>query len=258
MLHTKKIPLKSILFNLVFILINQAILAQDVIIEAHKINSKITIDGVVNEPIWETIKPLVVTQKVPNSGDEPTQKTEIRIAYDDEFIYLSGKMFDNEPEKINSNSKKRDDFTENTEWCGLIIDTYNDRENGLAFFVTPTGSKLDMALSGDITGSNAFNLSWNTYWDGASTKNELGWFAEIKIPFSSLAFEVKNGEVIMGITTFRYLARNDETDIYPPRDVSSGSTFRPSLTQRFRFKNIKSKTPVHITPYALIGVEKLN
>ncbi|MET2984545.1 DUF5916 domain-containing protein [Aureibaculum conchae] len=258
MLITRKFLFKKTLALCLYILTNHTILSQNTIIEAQKINAKITVDGIVNEPIWETIKPLKVTQKVPNSGDAPTQKTEIRIAYDNEFIYLSGRMFDNEPEKINSNSKKRDEFTENTEWCGIIIDTYNDRENALSFFVTPTGSKLDMALSGDITGSNAFNTSWNTYWETAATITKLGWFAEIKIPFSSLAFEVKNGEVIMGITTWRYLARNDETDIYPPRDVSSGSSFRPSLTQRFSFKNIKKKTPIHITPYVLIGFEKLN
>ena len=232
--------------------------AQNNVLKATKINSKIIIDGVVNESAWESAKPLDITQKVPNAGAPPTQKTEIRIVYDNEYLYLSGRMYDNEPNKINANSKKRDDFTENTEWCGLLIDSYNDRENALTFAVTPTGSKFDMALSGDITGPNAFNLSWNSYWDAASTQNELGWFAEIRIPFSSLPFEVKNDKVIMGITAWRYLARNDETDIYPPRDLSTGSTFRPSLTQRFSFEGIENKNPIHITPYVLGGFERIN
>lgn len=220
-----------------------------------KITDKVVIDGVVNEPFWETIEPLHITQKVPNAGDEPTQKTEIRIAYDDKYLYLSGRLFDDEPHKINANSKKRDDFTENTEWCGLLIDTYNDRENALAFAVTPTGSRFDMALSNDIVGPNAFNLSWNTFWDGASKITEDGWFVEIRIPFSSLPFESVDGKTIMGITAWRYLARNDETDIFPPRDLSTGSTFRPSLTQRFVFEDINEKKPFRIAPYVLTGVE---
>jgi len=220
-----------------------------------KITDKVVIDGMVNEPFWETIEPLHSTQKVPNAGDEPTQKTEIRIAYDDKYLYLSGRLFDNEPHKINTNTKRRDDFTENTEWCGFLIDTYNDRENALAFFVTPTGARLDMALSNDIVGPNAFNLSWNTFWDGASKITKDGWFAEIRIPFSSLPFESVDGKTIMGITTWRYLARNDETDIYPPRDLSTGSSFRPSLTQRFIFEDIDEKKPFRIAPYVLTGAE---
>ncbi|MEP3210733.1 MAG: DUF5916 domain-containing protein [Maribacter sp.] len=223
-----------------------------------KITDKVIIDGVVNEPFWETIEPLHSTQKVPNAGDEPTQKTEIRIAYDEKYLYLSGRLFDNEPDKINTNTKRRDDLTENTEWCGLLIDTYNDRENALAFFVTPTGARLDMALSNDIVGPNAFNLSWNTFWDGASKITEDGWFAEIRIPFSSLPFEAVDGKTVMGITTWRYLARNDETDIFPPRDLSTGSSFRPSLTQRFVFEDIDEKKPFRIAPYVLTGGESNN
>ena len=206
-----------------------------------KIAGGIQIDGIVNEPIWQTITPLSVTQKVPNAGASPTQKTEIRITYDENYIYLSGKLFDNEPNKINTNSKKRDDFTENSEWFGFLIDTYDDRENALAFYVTPNGSRLDMALSNDMVGPNAFNVDWNTFWDASATITEEGWFAEMRIPFSSLPFEVVDGKTIMGITAWRYLARNDETDIFPPRDLSTGSSFRPSLTQRFVFEGVEEK-----------------
>lgn len=238
---------------LLFMLQGNITNAQSNRIVATKINQDVLMDGRVNESLWSTIKPLELKQKVPNSGAPPSQKTELRIAYDDQFIYLSGRMFDTEPTKINSNSKKRDDFTENTEWCGLIIDTFNDRENALGFFITPTGSRLDLALSNDIQGPNAFNTSWNTFWSGAATVDSTGWFAEIRIPFSSLPFEVINGEVTMGITAWRYLARNDETDIYPARDISTGSSFRPSLTQRFVFKGIDTRKPVRITPYVLAG-----
>lgn len=219
-----------------------------------RITEAIVIDGLVNESVWDKIPTLNITQKVPNAGDAPTQLTEVRLAYDNQYLYLSGRMYDNEPNKIVANSKKRDDFTENTEWIGFLIDSYNDRENALGFWVTPTGSRLDMAISNDAQGPTAINVNWNSYWDAAATRDEKGWFAEIRVPFTTLPFEVIDGTATMGITTWRYYARNDETDIFPPRDLSTGSSFRPSLTQPFTFTDIDQKKPVHITPYVLGGM----
>lgn len=238
----------------VIVLGSQSLLTHGQRIERlHKHSSQILIDGRVDEAIWEQIEPLHISQKVPDAGAPPTQKTEIRITYDDENIYLSGRMYDAEPEKIVANSKKRDDFTENTEWCGFLIDSYDDRENALAFYVTPTGSKLDMAISNDAQGGNAINVSWNAFWEAASTITDEGWFAEIKVPFKNLPFNASAEQVIMGITAWRYYARNDETDIYPPRDLTTGSSFRPSLTQLFAFEGISRGNPVFVTPYVLAG-----
>lgn len=219
-----------------------------------RITEAIVIDGLVNESVWDKIPILNITQKVPNAGDAPTQLTEIRLAYDKQYLYLSGRLFDDEPDKIVANSKKRDDFTENTEWLGFLIDSYNDRENALAFYVTPNGSRFDMAIANDAQGPTAFNLSWNSYWDAAATRDSTGWFAEIRVPFTTLPFEVIDGQVTMGITIWRYFARNDETDIFPPRDLSTGSSFRPSLTQPFTFTDIDQRKLVHVTPYVLGGM----
>lgn len=229
--------------------------AQRQILSLQKHNETITIDGIVDEPVWDEIAPVELKQKVPDAGAPPTQQTQLRMAYDNTYLYLSARMYDAEPDRIIANTKKRDDFTENTEWCGFLIDTYDDRENALAFYVTPTGSKLDMAISNDAEGGAAFNLSWDSYWDAASTVTDEGWFAEIRIPFAVLPFEVINGEFVMGITAFRYLARNDETDIYPPRNPSLGSSFKPSLTQRFVFKDVEARKPVYLSPYTLSGME---
>lgn len=257
-LHTLygRLPQSIVLFKMIVLLLgsSQLVYGQGTILQAHKTSNQIVIDGMVSDEEWNSIPIISLSQKVPNAGDDPTQKTELRIAYDENYLYLSGRMFDTEPDKIVANSKRRDDFTENSEWCGLLIDSYNDRENALAFFVTPTGSKLDMSLANDIQGLGAFNLSWNSYWDGAASRNEEGWFAEIRIPWNTLPFELKEGKAIMGITAWRYLARNDETDIFPPRDLSTGSSFRPSLTQRFEFSAIQQKKPIHITPYVLGGM----
>lgn len=218
-----------------------------------RIEGPIQIDGVVDEAAWDRITPVVVTQKVPVEGAPPSQPTEIRIAYDSEYLYLSGRMFDAEPDRILANTKKRDDFTENTEWVGFLIDTYDDRENALGFWVTPTGARLDMAIANDAQGPQGINVDWNAFWDTEATRSEEGWFAEIRVPFSSLPFSQEDGRVVMGITTFRYIARTDETAAYPPRGASSGSSFRPSLTQRFAIEGVQATRSLSMVPYVLAG-----
>lgn len=254
---THSTTLSPVVLIFILLLLEEKASAQQTL-SLRKHDAVITIDGRVDEPIWEEIDVLPLTQKVPNSGADPSQKTELRITYDSEFLYLSGRMYDDDSDKIVANSKKRDDFTENTEWCGFLIDSYNDRENALAFYVTPHGSRLDMAISNDAQGANPFNVSWNTYWDGAATRDEKGWYAEIKVPFKNLPFEVAGDQVVMGITAWRYYARNDETDIFPSRDLTTGSSFRASLTQQFIFKGINRANPVYVTPYVLGGVSLLN
>lgn len=215
-----------------------------------QMSGTVVIDGRVDEPAWDAIEPLHITQKVPVAGDPPSQPTEIRIGYDADYIYLSGRLFDAEPDRIVANTKKRDDFTENTEWVGLLIDTYDDRENALAFYVTPTGARLDMAISSDAA---VISTDWNAPWDAEALRDERGWFAEIRIPFSSLPFDARDGRVVMGITAWRYIARTDETAIYPARGLASGSSFRPSLTQRFEFEDVRPTRTVSLTPYTLAG-----
>lgn len=85
-------------------------------------------------------------------------------------------------------------------------DSFNDKENGLAFFTTPAGLRWDAAVFNDAqqnpgTTSPSLNFSWNTFWDVAAVSNGEGWFAEMRIPFSSLRFQNNNGRVVMGIIT---------------------------------------------------------
>lgn len=218
-----------------------------------RIEAGIQIDGVVDEAPWDAVAAIPITQKVPNAGAPPSQRTEIRIAYDDNNLYLSGRLFDEESDRIVANTTKRDDFTENTEWVGLLIDTYDDRESALGFWVTPTGARLDMSISNDAQGSQGINVDWNGYWDAAATRDEDGWYAEIRIPFSTLPFTVDDGSVVMGITTWRYIARTDETAAFPPRDASTGSSFRPSLTRRFRLRELQAPRSITSVPYLLVG-----
>jgi len=167
-------------------------------------------------------------------------------------------MLVNSPDDITSNSKKRDALSTN-DWFGLVIDSYNDKTNGLGFFTTPAGLRLDAAVLNDGRGGDPLNISWNNFWDVQVTRDDNGWYAEIRIPWTSLQFQPTDGEVIMGITTWRYTAKHNEFVVSPDisPDYGDFGTWRPSLAKEFVFEGIKPKKPFYITPYALGGFSRI-
>ncbi|MCD4693708.1 MAG: carbohydrate binding family 9 domain-containing protein [Calditrichales bacterium] len=220
-----------------------------------KINGRIILDGLGNEAAWEGIKPLPVVQHKPYFGSEPTERTEILIAYDKEFLYVAGRLYDSEPHKIASSSKKRDSTNPNCQWFGIALDTFNDNENALAFFTTPSGLRWDAAIINDTNGDINFETSWNTFWDVEVVRNGEGWFAEFRIPFSSLRFQDVNGRVVMGLISWRSIPRKSERDIFPaiPPNWGGGSFYKISEAQEIVFEQVHSYNPLYVAPYVLGG-----
>lgn len=102
-----------------------------------KLRGPITLDGLSDEEAWKDIRPLPMVTMFPSYGNAPSEKTEILVAFDDNFLYVAGRLYDKEPSKIQSPSKKRDYFESNTDWLGVIIDAFCDKENALGFFTNP-------------------------------------------------------------------------------------------------------------------------
>lgn len=232
----------------------------DEIYEAYHLTTPINFDGWVEDEEWKDIPILELEMQLPSMGSAPTQLSEVRIAYDADYIYLSGRLYDDQPELIMANTKKRDAISGATEFFGFVLDTYNDNENALAFFTTPTGIRWDCEISGDAISNSPMNISWNAFWDVKVQRSDEGWFSEIRVPFTSLGFEDKDGDVTMGMTTWRYIPRSNELDMYPliPPDFGDFSAFRPSMAQDILFRGVKRKLPFYITPYVLGGYSNVN
>lgn len=224
-----------------------------------KITGPVTLDGLSDEEAWTVLRPLPLVQIIPNFGKPPTERTEVLIGHDDNFIYVAGRLFDREPDKIQSPSKKRDYFESNTEWLGVLFDTFNDKENAVGFFTTPSGLRWDGMVTNDaeprIINENPINVSWNAFWDVAVVKNTEGWFVEMRIPFTSLRFQATDGRVIMGLKTFRWIPRKAENDCYPAVDLKLGTMalWKPSLSHEVVLEGIAGRRPLYVTPYVLGG-----
>ena len=219
-------------------------------------SEKIQFDGVPDEAAWDHCLPVPVITQTPLFGADPSENTEILITHDEDYLYIAGRLYDSEPEKIMANSYKRDAMIGNTDWFGFLIDSFNDKQNALGFFTNPNGLRLDANVINDAYGRNPVNVDWNAVWDVKTVINDQGWFAEIRVPFSTIPFQVENGSVTMGFITWRFIARKNEVDIFPgiSNEFGEWSSWKPSQAHEIILQDVKRKKPLYIAPYVIGGV----
>jgi hypothetical protein len=232
----------------------EGVRADENVLIATRISSPITLDGISDEDAWQSVEPLPAEMHAPNYGAKPSQRTEFRVAHDGEHLYYSCQSYDSNPELIQDFSLERDQIGWDSDNCGIFLDTLNDGENALLFMTWPSGNRTDFALANDAQGR--LNTNWDSFWDVAVARNERGWFAEFRIPFSSLLFQAEGDRVVMGLATVRNLSRNNERISYPNATPGFGSfSFaRPSQMGKLIIEeDLASSTPVYVTPYTLVG-----
>jgi hypothetical protein len=214
-----------------------------------RLSGPVEIDGHVDEPAWESIPTLPMTQFEPTYGAEPGERSEIRVAYDDEAIYISGRMYEDSGD-VRANTLYRDEFASG-DLMAILIDSYFDRKTATWFCVNPAGSRIDQIASDD---GREVNVDWNTYWSAAATQDEDGWYAEMRIPFSCLGFQDDQKRVVMGLEVYRYIGSTNERLVYPDEiNPKFGRFFKPSRMQPIELSGVNRQTPVYVTPYALGG-----
>jgi len=226
-----------------------------------RINRTITLDGTPDEEVWRSVQPMPMIMHSPVFRNEPTESSEIRIAYDDNFLYASAILTYIDPASIRAIGKKRDYASPSCDWLGIFLDTFNDRENAVAFFTNPNGVRTEAAIKNDARiGSEDLNFSWNTFWDAKIIVKGNKWYAEFRIPFSSLRFQTIEGKTYMGLCLFRFIsAKSQEVDTYPaiPPDYQN-AFWKPSLFSTIVFEDLNPKKPVYLTPYLTAGFSQVN
>jgi hypothetical protein len=168
------------------------------------------LDGKTDDPAWRNAQ--VIDQFLeyqPKNGVETRFKTEVRVIYDDKYIYILGRMYDPAPDSIVSLLSRRDVRTA-SEQLKIVIDAYHDRRTGFTFCVNPAGVKRDYYVYDD----NNEDPTWDGVWDVATRIDSLGWVAEFRIPFSQLRFG-KAQEHTFGFMVVRDVARTNERISWP-------------------------------------------
>jgi hypothetical protein len=221
-----------------------------------RLTGAVTLDGRSDEPAWELIPALPMTTYEPTFGAPPGERTEVRIAHDDTHLYVAGRFYDSRPAQVRAQSLTRDRVDGDDQFL-LVVDGFNDNESAMMFVVTPAGTRQDGAISGDADGRDWLNLEWNALWDARTIRTDEGWFMEMRIPFSSLRFQPRGDGVVMGIGASRLIARTSERHVFPAiRPDRSSAYLKPSLLQDVALEGVRSRLPLHLTPYALTGMQR--
>jgi len=160
--------------------------ADDVTVRAVRVAPSLTVDGVLDEPIYQQVVPLTdFIQQEPREGQLATEKTEAWILFDDQSFYVAARLWDSAPEREVANELRRDNGNIlGNENLTFVIDTLHDRRNGYLFQTNPLGALRDMTITDDQQ-----NSAWNGIWYVKTQRFSGGWTVEVAIPFKTLRYK---------------------------------------------------------------------
>ncbi len=218
-------------------------------VKAVKLTQPVSVDGKLNEPVW-SIAPAVTefTQKEPNQGTAPSQRTEVWVAYDDDALYIAARLHDSSPDSIMALLDRRDNLN-TADWFGVFLDPYRDKRSGNYFVLGPSGTMADGVLYNDDWDDD----DWDGVWEGSSSIDEQGWTVEMRIPFSQLRFTEKEQQV-WGINFRRDIGRKNENSylVYTPRMESGYVSRFPELVG---IEGIKPANALEVLPFLTTKAE---
>jgi hypothetical protein len=208
-----------------------------------------TIDGVINADEWapgDWNGDFIQYQ--PDDGKPATQKTEFKILFDENNVYVAIKAYDTSPDSIVRRVTRRDNI--DGDFVGVAFDSYHDLRTAFVFFVNAAGAKTDEIISND--GDNE-DTTWDPIWLTKTAVYDWGYAAELRIPLTQLRFRISEGGT-WGMTVMRMLYRNQEQAFwsYIPRN-SAG--FIHYFGNANGFEGISPKKQADITPFAVGSFE---
>jgi hypothetical protein len=211
---------------------------------AVRLDEPVKLDGALDERVWHrpSVAPLV--QNDPDNGAQPRQATDWWVAYDNEALYIAARLHDTSPDSIVCNLGRRDTYPA-SDWIYINLDTFNDDRTGYSLSINPAGVINDSVLYNGGWNDD----SWDGVWDCAARIDDLGWSAELRIPFSQLSFPKRN-EQTWGINFSRRISRYQERDelFHTPRGESGYMRRFPDLVG---LNGICPGQPLEVLGYAV-------
>lgn len=219
---------------------------QKKILQTQFTTETITIDGKINEPIWNTAQ--IATDFIslePDNGNQIPQnrRTEVKILYNNDAIYVAATMYDDDPSKILKEISQRDDFG-TSDVFGIFINGYNDGQQDFRFIVNAADGQADCVA----TETNGEDFSWDAIWDSKATITNFGWVVEMKIPYAALRFSSEKTQK-WGVNFFREIKRDRQKYTWTFIDPKV-STFIQQAGILTGIENIKTPTRLFLIPYS--------
>ncbi len=227
------------------------------VLQAARLAEVPAVDGdVLNDPAWQGVTPATgFLQTTPDEGQPATERTEVRIGFDDQTLYVGVVCYDRSPGGIIVSDSRRDASLEETDSFQVILDTFHDRQNGFVFGTNPAGIEYDGQVtkegSGGMTsGGGDFNLNWDAAWEVKAAISEIGWSAELAIPFRTLRFG-KGDVQTWGVNFQRNLRRRNESSYWAALPRQYG-LFRLSRAGTLEGVGVPDQRNLKLVPYVLL------
>jgi len=209
----------------------------------------ISLDGILSETAWTTAQPVTdFTQREPVEGAPATERTEVRILYDDDALYVGARLFDSRPDSVRAQLARRDRISSSDRFI-VFLDCYHDRRTGFFFGINAAGTLYDGTLYNDDWDSD----TWDGVWEGKASRDSLGWSAELRIPYSQLRFQRQTTHR-WGINFKREIARRNELD-YFVRTPSNGSGFVSRFADLVGVDQVSPPPRLELLPYVTTRAE---
>ena len=225
-------------------------------VAAVRVETPPRVDGVLDEPMWAAIAPITgFRQRDPVDGAPASERTEVRIAYDENALYFGFSFFDSEPDRIRRAILQRGGRIDRDDRVIIGLDTYFDRRNAYIFEVGALGTQDDALLSDESLDREDWN--WDGVFTTETTVNDEGWVLEMAIPFTTIRFSDVE-EPRMGIAFQRSIRRKNETVVWP----HIGQDYRAGIAQVSQYatltglKGVRRGRHLELKPYGTLGAQQ--
>jgi hypothetical protein len=226
---------------------------EDFEVRAVRAAEPITVDGILDDSVWQSAEVIDnLTQREPQEGEPATELTEIRILYDDEYLYIGVLCFDSQPDQVVASEMRRDAPLQDNDYFEIYLDTYHDHRNAAYFMTNPLGARRDALIREE---GSRINWDWDGLWYSKTQRDKRGWTIEIAIPFYTLRFKTSEKQ-IWGINFGRHIARKREEAYWAPiyRDLGYFGKYKISFYGNLTgLENLKEGKRLHIMPYVIGG-----
>ncbi|MGD9344310.1 MAG: DUF5916 domain-containing protein [Candidatus Aminicenantes bacterium] len=241
----------GLVFLYPFLLFSQQ--PEELKIRAVRAAEPIIVDGKLDDMAWQRAEVIGdLTQREPREGEPITEATEVRILYDDDYLYIGVNCYDSQPDQIVASEMRRDAPLQDNDYFEIYLDTYHDHRNAAYFMTNPLGARRDALISGE---GSRINWDWDGLWYSKTQRDECGWTIEIAIPFFTLRFKTADRQT-WGVNFGRHIARKREEAYWAPisRDLGYFGKYRISYFGNITgFEGLKQGKRLHLIPYVIAG-----
>ncbi|HEX2208655.1 MAG TPA: DUF5916 domain-containing protein [Longimicrobium sp.] len=216
---------------------------------ATRTTQSIRVDGSLDDAAWAAATPITEFRQLdPQEGQPATERTEVRVVYDDQALYIGARMYDRQP--VSARLGRRDMGMGASDWLTVILDSNHDHRTAVGFEVNPRGVRRDQTRS-----PNGEDDSWDPVWEAETQVTDSGWVAEMRIPFSQMRFSGANVQ-LWGLQVERQIARNQEFSVwsFTPRDQPGGI---PRFGHLGGLERIPTGKRLEVLPYAVTRAENV-